>query len=147
MPGIIYRPRVDPYSLGISVICISMKTEQWKPIKGFERYEVSSFGKVKNAKRNVVLKSWNSAGYEMLELWKDGERTRFLVHRLVAEAFIPNPLGIQVHHKNHVRDDNKMDNLEWSTATDNLVDMWIWGLKKLGYKITPPDNKSEGVML
>jgi len=82
----------------------------------------------------------NYGGYEAVQLWNKNKPKWCMVHRLVAQAFIPFNGGTQVHHINHDRCDNKVENLEWSTEEDNMIDMWVWSLKKLGYKITPPDR-------
>lgn len=134
-------------SLHWRVICIGMKI-QWKPVRGYEdHYEVSSSGNVRNKKKSKrVLKSWIRNGYPTVELWKNGTKNATYIHKLVAEAFLDKgePL-CQVNHKNHIRDDNRVENLEWVSPSSNIVDMWIWGLTKLGYKIMPPDE-SRGIV-
>lgn len=104
--------------------------EQWKPVKGYEGlYEVSNTGKVrslKNSRHNVrkepllkkqLLGSW---GYPVVALCKDGKSIGTLVHRLVAEAFIPNPNGYDIiNHKDEVKTNNLVENLEWCTYKYN----------------------------
>lgn len=94
-------------------------TEIWKEIKGTDgRYMVSSYGRVKNATTGMILKQrTNYKGYNLVGLGKGDTK---VVHRLVAEAFIPNPDGKPcVDHINTVRDDNRVENLRWVTYSEN----------------------------
>ena len=112
--------------------------EIWKDIKGYEGlYQVSNLGRVKSLPRLM----WNGKGYYMskekilslkpskkgyvkIALWKNREKEYFLVHRLVAEAFIPNPNNLP--EVNHIiddfehRSDNRVENLEWCTRDYNI---------------------------
>ncbi len=118
---------------------------KWNDISGYEdKYAVSSIGEIKNKKTGRILKTWVRRGYTSVELFCSGKGKIYLVHRLVAKAFL-NGEGIQVHHRNHNRNDNRVENLEWSTANNNLVEMWVWGLKRLGYTVTPPPKISSPV--
>ena len=104
--------------------------EQWMPVKGYEGlYEVSNTGKVrslKNSRHNVrkepLLKKQRlgSWGYPVVALCKEGKSIEVLVHRIVAEAFIPNPNGYEVvNHKDEVKTNNLVENLEWCTQKYN----------------------------
>ena len=63
----------------------------------------------------------NNFGYLQISLCKDGHKKRKLVHRLVAEAFIPNPLGLEtVNHMDEVKTNNVASNLEWMSRKDNI---------------------------
>ena len=96
--------------------------EEWKNVIGYEGlYEVSNIGNVKNVRRNTLLKlSKTNDGYIQVSLYKNGIRTGLRVHRLVAEAFLPNPDGLPlVNHKNEDKSDNSVENLEWCTAKYN----------------------------
>lgn len=90
--------------------------EEWKNIIGYEGlYEVSNKGNVRNVRRNKLLKLLkNKYGYIQVYLYKNGIRTVFTVHRLVAKAFIPNPDNLpEVNHKNENPINNSVNNLEW----------------------------------
>ena len=111
-----------------------MSKEQWKPIKGYEGfYEISSFGRVRSVQRIVtktnnkqmtvherILKTYINKGYEYVSLCKDSIYERKKVHRLVAEAFIPNPHNYPcVNHKDEIKNNNLVTNLEWCTYEYN----------------------------
>lgn len=92
--------------------------ETWKVIVGFDRYEVSSYGRVRKRDTGAVLSTSRPdriTGYCKVALM--GENGKFVaktVHRLVAQAFIPNPDGKQqVHHKDRDKTNNNASNLAW----------------------------------
>lgn len=92
--------------------------EEWKIIPSFPKYEASTFGQIRNKKtKRIRALTTNPAGYVIVSLQTNEceELTRY-VHRLVAEAFIPNPLNLPtVNHKNMERGDNAVYNLEWAS--------------------------------
>lgn len=94
-------------------------TEIWKDIAGYEGlYQVSNLGRIRN--NSFVLKPSTQLGYNYVGLWKDNKCKRFRVHRLVAQAFIPNPLNLpQINHKDEDKTNNCIDNLEWCTQKYN----------------------------
>lgn len=93
--------------------------EIWKPIKGFETYEISSYGKVRNAVTGKVL-AQRLHEYFLVNLYKNGKLSTKLVHRLVAGAFIPNPSHLPcVNHKDENKKNNNVSNLEWCTYKQN----------------------------
>lgn len=128
--------------------------EIWKDIAGYEGlYQVSNLGRVKSLerytqnhgkpqhhpeqikkpsdkKRKGVLQ-----GYLALQLYKNNEGKNFHVHRLVAEAFIPNPENKRtVNHKNGDKHDNRVENLEWTTYSENNVHAYQTGLNDSSHR-------------
>lgn len=119
----------------------SSEHEIWKPVVGYEGlYEVSNLGRVRSVghyvtqngncgtpftrfyKGRIINTARSRNGYEGLTLSNGSKRESKSVHRLVAEAFIPNPNGLpQVNHKNEVKTDNRAENLEWCTALYNAT--------------------------
>lgn len=102
--------------------------ENWKPIPNYEGiYEVSDAGQVKriaggsnNAKPGRILRPGPRAGYLYVQLCRHGHVNHQAIHRLVIEAFVgPISEGLQVNHKNGVRGDNRLENLEIMTASQN----------------------------
>lgn len=93
----------------------------WKDITNYENlYQVSRTGKVRNNKGNIV-KPFDNKGYERVQLYKDGDTKNFLVHRLVAETFLPIVEGReQVNHIDLNRKNNHIDNLEWVNGSENV---------------------------
>lgn len=100
----------------------AMSEEIWKPILDYENYVVSNLGNVKNIKRNKLLSpGLNKDGYKLVVLYKNNKPLTRTVHRLVAQTFIPNYANKpQVNHKNEVRTDNRVENLEWMTSKENM---------------------------
>ena len=104
--------------------------EIWKDIKGYEGlYQVSNLGRIKSfnymntgkekIKTPTLQKKhpMKQGGYLQTTLYKNNQSKTVVVHRLVAEAFIPNPDNLpQVNHKDHDKTNNCVDNLEWCTA-------------------------------
>lgn len=99
-----------------------MKTEWWKPVAGYEGiYWISSWGRVKNRHGRILRNIIHKNGYLFVSLYKNGKGKHFFVHRLVAEAFIPNPNNYPIiNHKDETRSNNFADNLEWCDHTYNM---------------------------
>lgn len=98
-----------------------MSLEIWREIKGCNPYEVSSWGRVRNtATGDVLYQEKHDKGYMRVRLMTDGKRHHFKVHRLVAQAFIPNPNGKpQVNHIDGNNRNNSYTNLEWVSDEEN----------------------------
>lgn len=132
--------------------------EQWKPVKGYEGfYEVSSEGRIKSCSRSI----WNghqffvskekilrpnivTRGYCQVKLSKDGGKTHcFVVHRLVAEAFLPNTNKSfnQINHINGIKTDNRICNLEWCDNSLNQKHAYKLGLRTPSPKAGRPRRK------
>lgn len=96
--------------------------EVWKPIQGFEGYEVSSYGRVwSNKKQQLLRPGKNKNGYLIVSLQKDGKGFTKYIHRLVSEEFILNVNNLPcVNHKNERKDDNRVENLEWCSYQYNI---------------------------
>ena len=103
--------------------------EIWKDVEGYDgKYQVSNIGRVKSlwdrgVKREKILSLQNhDAGYLRIVLSKDGIAKLYLVHRLVAEAFIDNPNNYEfVNHKDEDKKNNSVENLEWCTKSYNTI--------------------------
>lgn len=95
--------------------------EIWKDIEGYEGlYQISNIGRVWSVGKEIYKKAGLIGSYLSVSLNKDGHLKNFLIHRLVAKAFIPNPLNLpQVNHIDEDKLNNRADNLEWCTAKYN----------------------------
>lgn len=103
---------------------------EWRPVVGYEGlYEVSSDGEVRSARTKRVRKRHvMGAGYIQCPLWKDGGCWRTSMHRVVAMTFLGEPNGREVNHKNGIRTDNRVENLEWVTKSyNNLHARYVLG--------------------
>ena len=99
-----------------------MSLEIFRPIDGFPDYQVSSWGRVYNTyTERFINPEETEKGYLRVDLYaQNGNRTHKKVHRLVSEAFIPNPEGKpQVNHKDGNKKNNSYTNLEWVTDAEN----------------------------
>ena len=95
-----------------------------KPIKDFEDYSITDDGKVISYKYREprIMKTWyQQSGYENIKLCKENITYHFLIHRLVADAFLSNPNNLpEVNHKDGNPKNNKLENLEWVDRKENL---------------------------
>ena len=90
-------------------------------IKGYENYLIFEDGKVINTNNGKEIKHCiNSKGYCIISLYKDGKQKNFLVHRLIALSYLPNPDNKQfIDHINRDKKDNRIENLRWATIQEN----------------------------
>lgn len=102
--------------------------EEWRDIVGYEGlYQVSNLGRIKSlgndkTKKEKILKpQLYKNGYYRIWLYKNGNKKRYLVHRLVALAFIPNSNNLPcVNHKDEDKSNNSVENLEWCSVSYNI---------------------------
>lgn len=120
--------------------------ELWKDITGYDYlYQISNKGRVKSlaktwgtgnnttlSKPDTLMKgSPSGSGYKRVGLTLNGKSRPLLIHRLVAMAFIPNPENKPcVNHKNGIKSDNRLENLEWCTYSENTIHAFKTGLSK-----------------
>jgi hypothetical protein len=123
---------------------------EWKPVEDFPSYMISDDGQIKNTKfkKERILKQFkNKCGHMEIGLHKNGTVKCLKVHRLMAEAFIPNPNNYPiVRHLNDIPNDNRLDNLAWGTQKDNMQDSVRNGTHCAGQRkpvIAIKDGKSE----
>lgn len=126
-----------------------MSTEEWKPVVGWEDlYEVSSHGGIRSLERRIISSTGadyirpgrtlkpnlrSNTGYPLTVLHRGGRGVTKTVHRLVAEAFLPNPDNLPVvRHLDDDRSNNRVSNLAWGTAWDNSQDAVRNGRTTLG---------------
>lgn len=108
---------------------LSSIIEIWKDVQDNSNYEVSNLGQVRNKKTSQILKPFrNNSGYQVVKLITKHN----LIHRLVASAFIDNPLNKKyVDHIDSNKDNNRVDNLQWVTCSENIQKAYNDGLHNL----------------
>lgn len=107
--------------------------EIWKDIESYEGlYQISNYGRVKSLISGKILRNHNGKNteYYKVSLSKFGKAKKYNIHRLVAQSFVDNPeQKPQVNHINGDKYDNKAENLEWVTASENEFHAYATGLK------------------
>lgn len=101
------------------------EAEVWRRVEGFPNYKVSNLGRVYSEFRggHFMIPQFTRKRYLKVHLQNNGQNRNFYVHKLVALAFLGDcaSKGLQINHKNGVRSDNRMENLEWCTASENTL--------------------------
>lgn len=118
--------------------------EIWRDIKGYEGlYQVSNLGNVKSLERKtkhkynkeIIMKKHFNGNYYFVRLCKNSQKKNFFIHRLVAENFIKMmPNKKYVNHINGIKTDNNLNNLEWVSASENVLHAIKNNLKRLPNK-------------
>lgn len=118
--------------------------EVWRDIKDYEGlYQVSNMGRIKSLERKnkykqnkeIIMKNLFDGNYIFIRLSKNSKKKNCLVHRLVAEAFLEKDYKKEyVNHKNGIKTDNRVENLEWVTASENVIHAIKNKLKRLPNK-------------
>lgn len=140
------------------------RQEKWRDIKGYEgHFKISSKGRVKSLKRTIEKNCgmkmkiqerirkphFTKDGYLRIRLIVNNKGKNFLIHRLVAMAFIENPENKEeVNHINEIKDDNNVDNLEWVTRNENVEhsDWYLDNMHKANevrVVVLPPSGKKK----
>ena len=106
----------------------------WKTIFDYDNYEMNIEGQVRNKTTGIIKKAQpDKDEYLRVGIYKDNKQKTFIIHRLIAIHFIPNPDNLpEVDHINGIRTDNRIENLRWVTRQQNA-----WNTRAKGYNITP----------
>lgn len=110
-----------------------MQIEVWRDVKGYEgKYQVSNLGRVKSLnyhrenKEKIMIGNKVGRGYKRVLLSKNGKTKNFLIHRLVYTAFVGNvPDGFQIDHRDNNPENNRLDNLQLLTVSENIKKIYI----------------------
>lgn len=115
--------------------------ETWRTAPTFNTYQVSNFGRVKSLQKNgtqIIKRQCFNQSYLVIGLSQKGKTKTVRVHRLVADTYLEKPESnepLEVNHKDRIKTNNCIDNLEWTTHSKNCQDMFATGLRTI--KVTP----------
>ena len=131
----------------------NLEWEIWKDIPNYyELYQGSNLNRIKSLERWIttklgfkrfikekILHEWVvGSGYRQIGLFKNNKLKFFYVHRILAQIFLPNPLNLpEVNHKNGIKTDNKIENLEWVSKSENMQHA-----HKIGLIVREPGEKN-----
>ena len=104
----------------------------WKKIRLCENYSIDELGDVRNDITGTMKKPFinKATAYLTVDLWKDNKPLKVTIHRLLAEAFIPNPSGkLTVDHKDGNRLNNSLENLRWATYAEQNSRFGVIGVR------------------
>lgn len=95
--------------------------EVWKKYPNDNRYEVSSLGRIRGQKGNILKGTQTKDGYKKVGLYTNGKGKFKYIHRMVLETFLPNEKSdkLEVNHKDGNKENNSLENLEWVTSKEN----------------------------
>lgn len=118
--------------------------EIWKDIKGYERlYQISNYGNIKSlnykrtGKEQILKQNINGRGYCYVNISINNKYKNILIHRAVAKTFIPtNNEKLDINHKDGNKQNNRVENLEWCSRSQNIQHAYNNGLKKGGKGMT-----------
>ena len=97
--------------------------EEWKPIVGWDRYEISNLGRVRNSSKEILKPGFSTKGYRHVTLYRNDERRTCKVHHLVLNTFVgPRPPRHVAAHEDRNRSNNTLLNLRWATNSENQQD-------------------------
>jgi len=109
--------------------------EIFKDVKGYEgSYQVSNLGNIRSLKCNkirILKPILRKSGYYYVTLYQNKHERKAIIHRLIGAAFLPNPQNKpEINHKNGIKADNRLENLEWVTQSENMIHSYKNGLQK-----------------
>ncbi len=115
--------------------------EEWKSIKNFDRYEISNLGNVRKVLKGYI----NADGYISIGLTdNNGNRQTKRIHRIVCDTFIPKEIGKEIiNHKDGIRDNNELLNLEWCTPQENTlhaIKSGSWDSSKIFHQLSKEEK-------